>query len=101
MAVIMAPRGRSLLGTMGTLAGLGGTLFGAPWLGTLGMGMSAADAAMQGNPSGIAQTMASIANGEYGGMQSPMAGNIAQSEEAAAMQAWQEAMMRRQMGLGW
>ena len=104
MAVIMAPRSGGLLGTIGTIAGLGGTLFGAPWLGALGAGMSAADAAMNGQPGALAQAMAGIANGEWGGMQNPTAGNIARTEEDAALKAWQDAMIRQQMrqgGWGW
>lgn len=98
MSVIVAPRsGGGLLGTLGTIAGIGGSLFGAPWLGALGMGMNAANAAMNGNPAGVASAMSGIMNGEYGGMQNPMAGNIAQSEEEQALRAWQEAMMRQQM----
>lgn len=101
MAVIMAPKSGGLLGTLGALAGVGGTLFGAPWLGTLGAGMSAADAAMNGQPGAMAQTLANIYNGEYGGMQSPTAGNIAQAEEAAALKQWRDAYMKQQTKQGW
>ena len=97
MAVIMAPRGGGLLGTLGTLAGVGGTLFGAPWLGALGAGMNAVDAAMQGNPGGVASAMSGIMNGEFGGMQSPAGASIARTEEANALKAWQEAMMRQML----
>lgn len=94
MAVIMAPRGRGLLGTMGTIAGLGGSLFGAPWLSALGMGANAANAAAGGNPGGMAEVMGQIAGGEYGGMQSPMASPIAYTDEANAMRGLQQAVQQ-------
>ena len=84
MAVIVAPRSGGLLGTLGTIAGIGGTMFGQPWLGALGMGMNAANAAMNGSPGGVAEAMAGILNGDLNGMQGMMANNIARTDEANA-----------------
>ena len=85
MAVIYAGgRGGGLLGTLGALAGGLGMMTGTPWLSMLGTGMNAANAAMRGDPSGLAGAMAGIANGDLNGMQGMTAGNIARTDEANA-----------------
>lgn len=84
MAVIYGGGGGGPLGLLGTMMGIGGSLFGAPWMSTLGMGMNAANAAMNGNAGALAQAMAGIANGDLNGMQSMTAGNIARTDEANA-----------------
>ena len=77
MAVIQTGGGGGFLGTLGKIAGLGGMLIpGAQFLTPLGMGMSAIDAAMQGNPQGALQAMAQIA-GQYGDWQNPASGSMA------------------------
>ena len=49
MAVtVLQNDGMGPLGMLGTLASLGGTAFGAPWLTALGMGMSGADSLTRG-----------------------------------------------------
>ena len=100
MAVIYGGGGGNPLGLFGTLLGVGGTMMGAPWLSTLGAGMNAAGAAMNGNPSDLAGVLAGIANGDLNGMQNPGAGNIAMTEEDAALKQWREAMMQQQMRQG-
>ena len=53
MALSILPRQQQqkqngILGTLGTLASLGGTLTGQPWLTTLGMGMRGLDGVLNG-----------------------------------------------------
>lgn len=55
LTYVQAPqqqRSGGILGTLGTLATLGGTAFGVPWLGLLGTGMTAADTLINGGSSG-------------------------------------------------
>ena len=47
MAVIVQ-KGRSLLGSLGTLAQIGGMAMGVPWVSALGMGMNTADGLING-----------------------------------------------------
>ena len=50
-----------MLGTLGSLATLGGTLIpGAQWLTPLGLGMGAANAAQNGNAIGALQAMGNL-----------------------------------------
>ena len=49
-------KGSGILGTLGTLASLGGAVLGMPWLSTLGMGMSGVDSLMNGNSGSQALT---------------------------------------------
>lgn len=65
MSVIQAQsKGGGILGTLGTLATLGGAAFGVPWLGAVGTGMKAADTLMNGNSSYSDQAQATGDLGE-------------------------------------
>ena len=48
MSVIQVNGGKGILGTLGTLASLGGAAFGVPMLTTLGTGMTGIDTLMNG-----------------------------------------------------
>lgn len=62
MSVITVQNGNNLLGTLGTLATLGGGLTGSPLLGALGSGMSAVNSAMKGDAAGTAQALGGFNN---------------------------------------
>lgn len=86
VSVINNNRGGGLLGTLGTIASLGGMFIpGAQFLTPLGMGMSAADGLMNGNASaanlqglgGLKDGISGLGGLLSGGINS---GNIAKSE---------------------
>ena len=75
MATIVTKGGGGLLGGLGKAAGVAGMLTGTPWLSALGLGMGAADSAMNGNGTGaLEQVLSGILNG---GWMNPADGNIA------------------------
>lgn len=102
MAVIY-PQGSSgggLLSGLGTLATLGGSLFGAPWLGALGTGMTAADSILNGGGAGglgnTGMTMKDILDQIAGAWKNPASGNIAQTpgkSNAQRNDEWQKALI--------
>ena len=51
MAVKTVEKKNNTLGILGTLANIGGTAFGVPWLGALGTGMQGMNAMMNGDSS--------------------------------------------------
>ena len=51
MAVTTVKKQNNTLGMLGTLASIGGTAFGVPWLGALGTGMQGMNAMMNGDSS--------------------------------------------------
>ena len=62
MAVIYAQGNNGLLGTLGSLATLGGKLIpGAQWLTPIGLGMEGINAAMNGSPLGALRAMGKLA----------------------------------------
>ncbi|MBQ7220817.1 MAG: hypothetical protein IJS28_07550 [Synergistaceae bacterium] len=74
-----------ILGTLGTLASIGGMAFGQPWLSALGMGMSGVDSLMNGGSSSGGSTQAAkqtggalseLLKGIKTGWENPAAGNI-------------------------
>lgn len=76
------------LGTLGTLASLGGAITGQPWLSALGIGMSGANAMMNGDASSgtIDKTAGSInevLSGLKGIWTNPADNNIAKTPEKA------------------
>lgn len=77
MAVTVV-KGRSALGTLGTLAAIGGQAFSVPWLSTLGLGMTGADAIMNGGNPNAEQTgaLGQILNGIINGWQKITDNNI-------------------------
>ena len=85
MATIVAKGGGGLLGGLGKVAGIAGMATGTPWLSMLGLGMGAANSAMNGDPQGaIGQVLGGILTN---GWQNPASGNIASPYEATA-QDW-------------
>ena len=85
MATIVTKGGGGLLGGLGKVAGIAGMATGTPWLSMLGLGMGAADSAMNGNPGGaMEQVLGQILKN---GWQNPAGGNIASPYEATA-QDW-------------
>lgn len=82
MSVIQVQNGGSgILGTLGTLASLGGAMFGVPLLTTLGTGMSGIDAMMNGggNAGTITQTGGALSDllKTMSGWSKPTDGNVA------------------------
>ena len=99
MALSILPRQQQqkqngILGTLGTLASLGGTLTGQPWLTTLGMGMRGLDGVLNGGSTstgGNAQTAGGtntdwekILSKLKEGWKNPASGNVAKSADAQA-----------------
>ncbi len=88
MAVIMQKGGGGLLGNLGTLATLGGTIIpGMQWLTPLGLGMNAVNGMMNG--SGVdANTAGAILNGVINGSWlNPASGSIAKVSNAVSKAA--------------
>ena len=77
------------LGMLGLLASIGGTAFGMPWLGALGMGMQGINAMMNGDSSmSTAQKATGGINDLITGLKdvwkNPSEGNIAKTEQQQA-----------------
>jgi hypothetical protein len=51
---------------------------GMQWLTPVGMGMSAVDAAMRGDPQAMQQVIGQLGGGDFGAWQNPATGNLAQ-----------------------
>ena len=85
MSVIYANNGNNFLGTLGGLATLGGAFIpGAEWLSSLGMGMNAANAMMNGKGANDMQQNAfdQILKGIKGAIfQNPASGNMIKPED--------------------
>ena len=85
-------RGNSILGTLGTLATLGGTAFGVPWLSALGTFFGGANTLMNGGGSGssgsVAQETGSALGTVLSGLKDiwtkPTDNNIAKTQEKQA-----------------
>lgn len=80
MSVQYVQGGGGLLSSLGTLASLGGMFIpGAQWLTPLGMGMSAVDGLMSGNPQAAAAIAGQAAKGMINGWKNPAEGTIGNS----------------------
>lgn len=103
MAVLQVGGGGGVLGTLGKIAGLGGMLIpGAGWLTPLGMGLGAADAAINGNPQGaVTQLLSGMARGQLGQWMNPAAGTLAKAQDEAALAQWRDAYERIKEKEGW
>ena len=85
-------RGNSILGTLGTLATLGGMAFGVPWLSALGTVSSGADALINGGGGSSSGSVAQETGGALGtvlnGLKDiwtkPTDNNIAKTQEQQA-----------------
>jgi hypothetical protein len=78
MAVQVAQEQRGgLLGGLGTLLSVGGTLMGVPLMSTIGMGLSAVNAIASGNPMGAAEAVMGMKDtGMLGSWKNPAAGKL-------------------------
>ena len=98
-------KSNGILGTLGTIATLGGTLTGQPWLSALGMGMQGANAMMNGDTSTDTATKTSGALNEVlSGLKdiwsTPTDDNPAKSEAKNAMDKLKKIANKASSGSG-